>query len=592
MTEKLSAHAGPAGRVEGDVAVERTLEALREDAEVAHVLLGFSSALAEVRSVDETLEIAVRMIPEVLGCDRCFVAAMNRADQRLYLMSSSGFTEEEARAFERFMRAPEPFPLLRRALQDRAPVIVEDATEDPRISPEEAADRRLGAFMRIPLIRPGQEVAALGIEYRQPHAIGSKEESLARGIARQLGVALANARQFNLLASLSRFGPRIATRFRMQPLGEEVARGAADLLSGDGARLYLVDQSRRSLLPAAGSGQVPRGRFDRIGLTEDPWAPLMTGRTVMISHVGEGMPNEADPAAMIAAPVPGADGSMLGAVVVFFDRHIALGQDETDALSVLASLSALALEHAQSFERQRRVARSLQQGLLTTETPSIPGCRISAVYEPAGTEADVGGDFYDMFELTENSYGLVVGDVSGKGAEAAALTAQAKYMLRAFASRNHAPASVLFHLNNALAASFGEDRFATLVYLVYDTKERECTLSNAGHPAPLLFRGADGSVRAFELMGTVLGAFPDQQFEQTSFRLEAGDVFLAYTDGLIETRGEDGELFGRDRVEGALTEVAVKRAGAEPARAIYEEATTFGLVTDDTVVLTLLRSGD
>jgi serine phosphatase RsbU (regulator of sigma subunit) len=587
MTEELSARVEPVG----DVAVERTLEALREDAEVAHVLLGFSSALAEVRSVDQTLEIAVRMIPEILGCDRCFVAAMNRADQRLYLMNSSGFTEEESAAFKRFLQSPEPFPLLRRAIHDRSPVIVEDANNDPRIPPEEAAERRLGAFMRVPLIRPGQEIAALGVEYRQPRAFGSKEESLARGIARQLGVALANARQFNLLASLSRFGPRIATRFRLQPVSEEVARGAADLLSGHGARLYLIDQGRQSLFPAAGAGQVPRGRFDRIDLTEDPWAPLLAGRTVMISHVRDEMRNEGDPAAMIAAPVPAADGSVLGAVVVFFDRHMALGQDETDALSVLASLSALALENARSFERQRRVARSLQRGLLTTEVPSLPGCRISAVYEPAGAEADVGGDFYDMFELAENAYGLVVGDVSGKGAEAAALTAQAKYMLRAFASRNRAPASVLFHLNNALAASFGEDRFATLVYLVYDTNERGCTLSDAGHPAPLLYKGADRSVRALELWGTVLGAFPEQQFEQTSFKLEAGDVFLAYTDGLIEARREDGEMFGRDRVERALRDAA-ERVAPEPARAIYEEATDFGLVTDDTVVLTLLRSGD
>jgi serine phosphatase RsbU (regulator of sigma subunit) len=592
MTEELSADADPAGRMEADVAVERTLEALREDAEVAHVLLGFSSALAEVRSIDQTLEIAVRMIPEIMGCDRCFVAAMNRADQRLYLMNSSGFTPEESAAFHRLLQSSDPFPLLRRAIQDRSPVIVEDANNDPRISPEEAAERRLGAFMRVPLIRPGQQIAALGIEYRRPRAFGSKEESLGRGIARQLGVALANARQFNLLASLSRFGPRIATRFRLQPVSEEVARGAADLLSGDGARLYLIDHGRESLFPAASAGQVPRGRFDRIGLMDDPWAPLLAGRTVMISHVRDEARNEGDPAAMIAAPVPAADGSVLGAVVVFFDRHMALGQDETDALSVLASLSALALENAQSFERQRRVARSLQQGLLTTETPVVPGCRISAVYEPAGAEADVGGDFYDMFQLAENSYGLVVGDVSGKGAEAAALTAQAKYMLRAFASRNRGPASVLFHLNNALAVSFGEDRFATLVYLVYDTNKRGCILSNAGHPAPLLFKGADGSVRAFELPGTVLGAFPEQQFEQTSFKLEAGDVFLAYTDGLIETRREDGEMFGRERVERALRDVAGRRVEPEPARAIYEEATDFGLVNDDTVVLTLVRSED
>jgi GAF domain-containing protein len=585
MTNDLSAGVEPVGR-ERDAQIEATLEALRADAEIAHVLLGFSSALAEVRTVDATTELAVRLVPKIMGCDRCFVAGVNRADERMYVMNSWGFVDDEARAFEKIMHTSGSFPLLRRAIHDRTPLIMEDAYNDERIPKEEAKLRNLGALMRIPLIREGEVFGALAIEYRNPRTFDAKDESLARGIARQLAVALANARQYNLLASLSRFGPRIATRFRLRQVSEEVARGAADLLGGYAAHLYLTDQARATLFPAAGAGADPPGRFERIDLSDEPWASLRTGGTAMVSHVDEDRPPE-DPAATISAPVLGADGSLVGAVVVFFDHYVALGEVETEALKVLASLSALAIENAQSYERQRRVARSLQQGLLVTETPALLGSQIAAVYEPASTESDVGGDFYDVFELRSGIFGLVVGDVSGKGAEAAALTAQAKYMLRAFASRNRSSASVLFHLNNALCASLDDDRFATLLYIVYDTARQRCVVSSAGHPPALLFRAAGGTVEALELPGTILGVVGDQQFEQKVFELEPGDVLLAYTDGLTEARSQAGEMFERARVEGLLADLAPRTEPSELARAIYNEAKSFGRVTDDTVVFTL-----
>ena len=751
MTNDLSAGVEPGGR-ERDSEIEATLDALRKDAEIAHVLLGFASALAEVRTVDATTELTMQLVPKVMGCDRCFIAALNRADGRLYVMNKGGFTDEEARAFESLLHPSGSLPLLRRAIHDQAPLIVEDANNDHRITREEAELRNLGALMRIPLIREGEVYGALALEYRKPRVFDSKEASLARGIGHQLAVALANARQYNLLASLSRFGPRIATRFRLREVSEEVASGAADLLGGEAARLYLIDHARRSLFPAAGSGEAPAGRFDRVDLAQNPWAELLAGGTAMISKEGDPaaviaapvmgtdaslvgavlvffdhnvamgevetealkvlaslsalaleyrkprvfdskeaslargighqlavalanarqynllaslsrfgpriatrfrlqevseevasgaadllggdaarlylidqarrslfpaagsgeapagrfdridlaqnpwaellagrtamISKEGDPAAVIAAPVMGT-ASLLGAVLVFFDRNVAMGEVETEALKVLASLSALALQNAQRFERQRRVARSLQQGLLSTETPALIGSQVAAVYEPASSESDVGGDFYDVFEVRKGVYGLVVGDVAGKGAEAAALTAQAKYMLRAFASRNRSPASVLFHLNNALSASLDVDRFATLVYVVYDTDRQRCVMSSAGHPAALLFRADDGSVEALELSGMVLGAFANQQFEQTEIDLRPGDVLLAHTDGLTEARSDTGEMFERERVERLLADLAPRTEPAELARAIYGEAKAFGRVTDDTVVFTL-----
>jgi serine phosphatase RsbU (regulator of sigma subunit) len=259
------------------------------------------------------------------------------------------------------------------------------------------------------------------------------------------------------------------------------------------------------------------------------------------------------------------------------------GMEESEALSVLATQAAQALENARRFDRQRSVARRLQEGLLRMETPDVPGFEVGTVYEPADAEADVGGDFFDVIDVPDGKVGIVVGDVSGKGAEAAAQTAMVKYMLRAFAIRNPAPGSVLFHLNNALERDLADDRFITLVYGTFDPGTRVLALSSAGHPPPLHYRGADGSVEKALPTGPILGAFEDQNYEAVSIEMEPGDVFLAYTDGLTEAR--HGDLFyGTERVVESLTKHAELGDASEIARRVYQDAREFGRVTDDTAV--------
>jgi serine phosphatase RsbU (regulator of sigma subunit) len=292
-------------------------------------------------------------------------------------------------------------------------------------------------------------------------------------------------------------------------------------------------------------------------------------------------------AAAVAAPIPGSGGTLIGAVAVLYSRSITFRPEDAEALNVLAAQAAMAIENAHRFERQRRMARSLQEGLLSTDMPDIDGCDFGAVYEAAGGEADIGGDFFDVFDLPEGKYALVVGDVSGKGAEAAAQTAMAKYMLRAFAIRNSTPSSVLFHLNNAMERDLAEDRFATLVYGVIDPVTREVSISRAGHPGPLVYRKEAQTVDVVETPGGLLGVFPDQQFESTTLQLTDGDVLLAFTDGLVEARRGD-ELFERERVIESLISHASQ--GMKPsaiAQAVYDDAKEFGTVTDDTVVFAI-----
>jgi GAF domain-containing protein len=577
----ISSRSGPSAEE-----LERTLDSLRQDSEVAHVLLGLSAALAQVQSIEETLELSVTMVPELLGADRGFAAGFDAVSRRFRMDALAGFDPEQEKLLREMADAGN-LPLLEAALADHEVVLVSDAADDERIDPADAARRKLGACVGIPLTRWGADFGALGIEFETARRFGPKDVALVRGIARQVGVALANARQFNLLQSLRVFGLRVGSKLRLAAVIDEIATGAKELLGGDGAAVYFLDSSSRSLVAAAGhQAAFPLSeQLARVDLSTPPWDELAQHKTVSTTVP---TPGGAGPmAAAVAAPIPGSGGTLLGAVAVLYSRTITFRPEDAEALNVLAAQAAMAIENAHRFERQRRMARSLQEGLLSTEVPDIPECDFGAVYEAAGGEADIGGDFFDLFDLPEGKFALVVGDVSGKGAEAAAQTAMAKYMLRAFAIRNPTPSSVLFHLNNAMERDLAEDRFATVVYGVLDPETRELTISRGGHPAPLVYRRATQTVDVVETPGGLLGVFPDQQFESTTLQLADGDVLLAFTDGLVEARRDD-ELFERERViQSLISHAANGKPPSSIAQAVYEDAQEFGTVTDDTVVFAI-----
>lgn len=565
--------------------LERMVDSLREDSEIANALLGLSGALAEVRSLEETIDLGVRMVSELLGADRCFSATWIPGQQRFKVTGQVGFEGPQLDRLYELAELPDGLPLLRQALKQRAPLMISDTVAEGHLTMADAKLHTNRAYVGLPLIRWGEEFGGIGLLYGSPRRFTAKDEALARGIARQVGVALANARQFNLLQTLRAFGERVGSQLSLQEVVTEVVRGGRELLSGDAAWVYFLDSSSRSLV-AATHEVTPIPGLSRIDVTHELWSGLTQGKAVPITELELLLDDPDGPMSAVVAPIPGSDGPLLGAVLVLFERALTLGADDVEALSVLAAQSALAIENAQRFERQQRVAGSLQEALLTTEFPDMGAFTFGAVYEPAGGHAEIGGDFFDVFDLPDGRLAIVVGDVSGKGAEAAAQTAMAKYMLRAFATRNASPSSALFHLNNALLKSFPDDRFMTIMYAVLDPETNQMTIGSGGHPSPLVYRYATRTVEAIEVSGSILGAFEDQSYEQDVFELRDGDVLVAYTDGLVEARN-GLKLYGRWRVEKSLAHHASTYSVEDLARRIYDDAREFGTVTDDTVVFTL-----
>ncbi|MGA8993901.1 MAG: histidine kinase N-terminal 7TM domain-containing protein [Nocardioidaceae bacterium] len=251
----------------------------------------------------------------------------------------------------------------------------------------------------------------------------------------------------------------------------------------------------------------------------------------------------------------------------------------------------LADERLQNLLSERsRVAAVLQTSLAPRSLPTIACLDLASRYEPAGDGTEIGGDFFDVFPLGADSYGVVIGDVSGKGAEAAAVTAQARYMLRALAASSVAPSATLRELNTLLLAATSTERHCTLVYAVARVcgDGLELAVSLAGHHPPLLLH-EDATVEPVGRLGMPLGLFDDPQLHDVHVRVQAGDLLCLFTDGLVEARDGDGDLFGSERVAMVLAEHAHQSA-AGVAGELVAAARRFGVghdLPDDLAILVL-----
>ena len=203
----------------------------------------------------------------------------------------------------------------------------------------------------------------------------------------------------------------------------------------------------------------------------------------------------------------------------------------------LARRCATAVDNARLYAERSYIARTLQQSLLPVELPDIPGVEAAARFRPTGEGNEVGGDFYDVFETGSRGWTIVMGDVCGKGPDAAAVTALARYTLRAAAMRELLPSRSLAVLNEALLRQRDDRRFCTVAYAYLEKLDdgARVGISTGGHPLPLLLR-ADGSVEPVGAPGTLLGVVPDPNLEDRAVTLAPGDALVFYTDGVIESR--------------------------------------------------------
>jgi serine phosphatase RsbU (regulator of sigma subunit) len=268
-----------------------------------------------------------------------------------------------------------------------------------------------------------------------------------------------------------------------------------------------------------------------------------------------------------------------------FDEHdLAVAED-------LALRAAGAVENARLYETASTISATLQSSLLPPVLPELPGMEIAAAYRPAGRGLEVGGDFYDVFSTADHQWYAVIGDVCGKGAEAAAVTALARYTIRAAAVRRRSPSAILRWLSDAMVQQSGDDggRFCTIAcaHLDLSRSPARVTVACGGHPLPLVVRDG-GVVEEIGTPGTLLGFVAHPDLQDRSAELRSGDTLVLYTDGLTEA-GAPAHVWEPQELAAAASE----SAGGPPEATVSRLLTAaLGSVPDprDDVALLALRA--
>jgi PAS domain S-box-containing protein len=265
-----------------------------------------------------------------------------------------------------------------------------------------------------------------------------------------------------------------------------------------------------------------------------------------------------------------------------------LGHSDVELAEQLARRAAVAVENARLHTELAGVASTLQQSLRPDAPPEIAGWELAALYRPAAIEQriDVGGDFYEFFQC-EDHWFAIFGDVTGKGVQAASLTAMMRYGARVACRANPAPSAILASLDEVLAAQAGDALCTALCLCIHP---EHVVISSAGHP-PGLVVAPSGEVREAPAAGPLLGAFPDSAWRDETVPVRPGELLVLYTDGVTETPGAAGR-FGDERLAALLSEQAGKPP-AEVLRRLDSELEDFsgGRGRDDVAVLALAPKG-
>ena len=460
----------------------------------------------------------------------------------------------------------------------------------------------LRSLLTVPFQTEGRVTGMLAVAAAEPDSFDESDLSRVQDVADQVALPLERAR----LTEHDR-----VRRARLSFLAE-----ASDLLAGS------LDQEKTIALAA--QLVVPRLAAWCAALVPDEDGEL---RPAYVWHADESrvdtltdllnqapapkvLPGEGavqwSPAAPSAGPRPGAAGELagdpawcfplvardrsLGVFIIGRPREGALAREAVELAEDLTRRVALALDNARLYSEQRQATNALQRSLLPPELPDIPGVELAAGYEAAGEGNEVGGDFYDVFEAKPGRWRFAIGDVCGKGPEAAAVTGLTRHALRILAREGHDVPTVLERLNALIVDEGARARFITLIHgeLIPAARAGEATtvsLVCAGHPPPLVL-AAGGTVKVAADSQPLLGVLEGVTFHQSSISMFPGDVLLCVTDGVTERRSGDRLLDDEDGLRHLLAECSDQNAGSVVAR-VRRAVREFGSdpPTDDLALL-------
>jgi serine phosphatase RsbU (regulator of sigma subunit)/anti-sigma regulatory factor (Ser/Thr protein kinase) len=465
----------------------------------------------------------------------------------------------------------------------------------------------LHSLLTVPLAAEGRVIGMLAVAAAEPDRFAQADLARVQGVADRLAVPLERARlaehdrirraRLSFLAEASdllagNLDQEKTVALAAQLVVPRLAAWCAALLPGEDGALSpaYVWHADESLIDAL-TGLLNEAPAPQVRPSEGPREWSLSAATALPPARAHGSSAAAELASDPAwcLPLVARDRS-LGIFVIGRPREGALAREAVELAEDLTRRVALALDNARLYSEQLQATNALQRSLLPPELPDIPGMELAAGYEAAGEGNEVGGDFYDVFEAAPGRWRFAIGDVCGKGPEAAAVTGLTRHALRILAREGHDVPTVLERLNALIVDEGSRARFITLIHgeLTPASASGEAAVVSlvcAGHPQPLVLRSA-GGVEAVADPQPLLGVLDGVTFEQNTFRLFPGDVLLCVTDGVTERRSGDRLLDDGDGLREVLGDCPDQNAGSVVAR-IQRTVREFGAdpPTDDLALL-------
>jgi serine phosphatase RsbU (regulator of sigma subunit)/uncharacterized protein YigA (DUF484 family) len=592
--------------------VELITRALQRSQTVIGVV---SQAIAQL-SLAHTLETAVERIAELTGSGHVGIY-LRDADHQLTTAASRGLDDDPDLAERLLELALGPF-------RGRGYVFIEDMRSDERLRGLEASWEKTGIrrALFIPLIVHDEVIGALGVFKTRPRPYREGEEGLLLALSSQLAVAVQNARLHERakelgerlertleserraarqLRGLYEISHSFAESLSLQATLDAVARSMVELFHLDAAAIRMPDERGETLQLRAlyVSDQKLADTVPKLlGRPQPMTAPtaqrlLRTGRPVLLAPglvTGTDTHRFLEPFLMqgsTAAVLPLATpGETLGTLTILsLDPSRPIDRDTLDTAMTVSAQAALAIDNARLYQQQKDFSETMQHSLLPRALPAVPGLEVGHIYE-SSARVDVGGDVYDFLTLEDGRLAIILGDVTGKGIQAAADMAMAKFSFRALARMHPEPGDFLSKANDVIVDEIEVGKFITMLYVLVDPKTGTVSCASAGHP-PARIVPREGPVVPLEASGLALGIEPGQEYTAAEATLTEGSSLVLYTDGVVESRRE-GQLYGEERLDDLLSRRR-DRGVQEIAEAIVADCRSFagGELGDDCAIVCL-----
>jgi sigma-B regulation protein RsbU (phosphoserine phosphatase) len=571
--------------------------------QVDPLLLEVSDVMATSLDLDTTLRRVSEVVRKVIDYEIFAILLLNEKTQELRFRFQVGYPKD----FAERARIKVGEGVTGQAVQLRQTILIDDVTKDPRYI---AAVPNVCSELAVPLTTKNRVIGVIDLEAQHVGYFTEEHKRLLSLIASRMAAGIENAQLYT----------RTTRQARILLLLNEIARELTSILNLDELLGRIADLLRRlidfqifSILLLDSSGEKLQHRFS-LRFNENVHVkreiPLgrgvvgyaaQTRQAVLVPDVSkdpryiEGNP---ETRSELAVPLIYKD-NVIGVLDMEHTRRGFFTDDHRRTMMTLAAQVAIAIENARLYEeiaRQERrlerdlaLARELQTRLLPQTLPKLAHLELAAKFVPARA---IGGDLYDFIPYSLSRLGIVIGDVSGKGAPAAIYAALVSGILRSHAPIEPGPAEMLSAVNLSLAERRIEAQFVSIIYAVWDDVHRTLLVANSGLPRPIFVH--DGKNQVIEATGLPLGLFDDADYDEFRFKMKPSDMFVFFSDGILDARNRNGELFGRGRVEKIVAECGGRSADCVVEslfQAVAQHSAGVEAFDDQTVVAIKVKDG-